>query len=87
MLVNASSFRLIIGFALSFNVTTWVEELGLFKCFGIYSAALGIATLGLPLVYVYGKRMRAWTGGRLEASVVTEVHIIRDDKTGAAPSP
>ncbi|KAF3768741.1 MFS general substrate transporter [Cryphonectria parasitica EP155] len=64
VLINISSFRLIIGFALSFDATTWVEQLGFMKSFCIYAAALGIVTLGLPLVYFYGKKIRAFTAGK-----------------------
>jgi hypothetical protein len=55
---------------MSFNATTWVEQLGFLRSFGIYSGALAIACLGLPLVYIYGKRIRAWTAGQLEPSIV-----------------
>lgn len=67
VLVNVSSFRLIIGFAMSFNATTWVEDLGFTRSFGYYSLVLALVSLGLPAVYIYGKRLRAWTGGRLES--------------------
>lgn len=65
MLVNVSSFRLIIGFALSFNATSWVEQLGFLQSFAVYSGALALLALGLPLVYIYGKRIRAFTAGKL----------------------
>lgn len=68
VLVNVSSFRLIVGFAMSFNVTSWVQSVGFFPTFGYYSLALVLASLGLPLVYRYGKRIRAWTAGRLDTS-------------------
>ena len=77
VLVNVSSIRLVVGFALSFNATTWVQQLGFIRSFAYYSAALAAASLGLPLVYIYGKRIRAWTGGRLEASVIKEVPVKR----------
>lgn len=66
VLVNVSSFRLIIGFALSFDATTWVEQLGFLHSMAIYSGVLGLLSLGLPLVYIYGKRIRAFTGGKLD---------------------
>jgi len=70
VLVNVSSSRLIIGFAMSFNVTTWVQDLGFLKSFGLYSFALAIASLGLPLVYRYGKSMRVWTAGRIQGKTI-----------------
>jgi hypothetical protein len=73
VLVNVSSFRLIIGFILSFNVTTWIEQVGFLTNFGLYSAALGAAALALPFIYAYGKKLRAWTSGRLQPTVVRTV--------------
>ncbi|CAN8100481.1 unnamed protein product [Discula destructiva] len=72
VLVNVSSLRLIVGFALSFKATSWVESLGFMKSFAIYSGALAAATLGLPFVYFYGKRIRAFTGGRLDRAYARE---------------
>ncbi|WYZ39290.1 hypothetical protein EsH8_III_001204 [Colletotrichum jinshuiense] len=68
VLVNVSSSRLIIGFIMSFNVTTWIEDLGFLKNFGIYSAALAGVSMLLPVMYIYGKPIRAWTAGYLEPS-------------------
>ncbi len=65
MLVNVSSIRLVVGFAMSFNATTWIQDIGFLPSFSIYAGALAIASLGLPLVYIYGKRLRGWTAGRL----------------------
>lgn len=56
---------------MSFNATTWVEDMGFLESFGIYSGALGITALGLPLVYFYGKRIRAFTAGKLGAPATT----------------
>lgn len=57
---------------MSFNATTWVEDLGFTRSFGYYSLTLALASLGLPAVYIYGKRLRAWTGGRLESRETKE---------------
>lgn len=81
---------------MSFDATTWVEDLGFQNSFGIYSGALGIASLGLPVVYLYGKRIRAFTAGKLdraaaasfarrhdrgsEEGVEARVHAARDVK-------
>jgi MFS family permease len=72
VLVNVSSIRLIVGFAMSFNATSWIENMGFLKSFAIYSGALAVSCLGLPFVYIYGRRIRAWTAGRLENSVVKD---------------
>ncbi|KAK2018313.1 major facilitator superfamily transporter [Colletotrichum eremochloae] len=79
VLVNVSSARLIVGFIMSFNVTTWIEQLGFFKNFGIYSAALAGVSMLLPIMYKYGKPMRAWTAGRLEPSV-KPAKVLEDDE-------
>lgn len=72
VLVNVSSFRLIIGFGMSFDATTWVQQLGFLRSFAIYSGALAFLSLGLPLVYIYGKRIRAFTGGKLAGAYAEE---------------
>ncbi|KAH8886736.1 MFS general substrate transporter [Thozetella sp. PMI_491] len=73
VLVNVSSFRLIVGFAMSFNATTWIEQLGFLESFGIYSGSLALVSLGLPFVYLYGKRIRSWTAGQLQPSLVKKI--------------
>ncbi|KAL2876156.1 hypothetical protein SGCOL_008699 [Colletotrichum sp. CLE4] len=80
VLVNVSSSRLIIGFIMSFNVTTWIEDLGFLKNFGIYSAALAGVSMLLPVMYKYGKPMRAWTAGRLEPQVAPAKTLEDDDQ-------
>lgn len=80
VLVNVSSSRLIIGFIMSFNVTTWIEQLGFLKNFGIYSAALAGVSMLLPVMYKYGKPMRAWTAGRLEPQVAPAKTLEDDDQ-------
>lgn len=62
-----SSLRLIVGFALSFDMTTWVEQLGFMANFAIYGGIMAAFALGGPFMYIYGKRIRAWTAGRLES--------------------
>lgn len=56
---------------MSFDATSWIEQLGFLKSFGIYSGALGVATLGWPLVYFYGKRIRAFTAGKSSPTTTT----------------
>ena len=68
MLVTLSTFRLIFAFILTFNVTTWVKNMGYFGAFGVYSGALAAVALALPLVFYYGKRIRLWSAGSLERS-------------------
>ena len=68
VLVTLSTFRLIFAFILTFNVTTWVKNMGYFGAFGVYSGALAAVALALPLVFYYGKRIRLWSAGSLERS-------------------
>jgi hypothetical protein len=63
ILVNVSSFRCIIGFAMSFKATTWIEELGFLASFSIYAGVLAFFVCMLPIFYIYGKRIRRWTSG------------------------
>lgn len=55
-----------VGFAISYDMTTWVEQLGFMANFAIYSGIMAAFALGGPIMYIYGKRIRAWTAGRLE---------------------
>lgn len=41
--------------------------------FAIYGGALTATSLLLPVMFIYGKAIRAWTSGRLEARVVKDV--------------
>lgn len=70
---------------MSFNATTWVEDLGFLNCFSIYSGVLGFVSLGLPLVYYYGKRIRAYTAGKLHSTPVSLREVSDDEpKTPAS---
>ncbi|KAI1246119.1 hypothetical protein MGN70_013016 [Eutypa lata] len=66
VLVTVSTFRLIFGFTLSFNATTWIDNMGFFGAFSIYSGAIAGVALILPFIFLYGKPIRNWTAGRLE---------------------
>ncbi|KAF3762668.1 MFS general substrate transporter [Cryphonectria parasitica EP155] len=68
VLVTMSSFRLIAGFLISFKSADWILSLGFLKTFGIYSGIMALFSLMLPVVYMYGKRMRLWSAGQLETS-------------------
>ena len=78
MLVNVSSIRLIVGFALSFNATTWIQDIGFLPSFSIYAGVLAVASLGLPLVYIYGKRLRSWTAG--QGSTDSDCHKLEAER-------
>lgn len=63
-----------VGFALSFDMSTWVEQLGFMANFAIYGGIMAAFTLCGPIMYIYGKRIRAWTAGRLE-SPYDQMHV------------
>lgn len=91
VLVNVSSVRLMVGFALSFNTTTWVEQLGFMTNFAIYGGIMAGFGLGGIIMYIYGKRIRAWSAGRLEnrysqAQFDTEKAGGQSDEKVATPS-
>ncbi|QDS76825.1 hypothetical protein FKW77_002884 [Venturia effusa] len=67
VLVNISSWRCIIGFALSFRATDWVEERGFLGSFSIYAGILAALACILPVMYVCGKRIRQWTAGTVKS--------------------
>ncbi len=69
---------------MSFNAINWIEDIGFFESFGIYSAALAFASLGLPLVYIYGKRIRSWTAGQLEPAVIKKIEDDGESVMGIA---
>jgi hypothetical protein len=73
VLVNVSSFRCIIGFAMSFRVTTWVEQRGFLGSFAIYAGVLAAFSLLLPLIYFYGKKIRQWTAGTVKSKTSIEL--------------
>jgi hypothetical protein len=63
VLVNLSSFRCILGFVMAFRATTWVEDRGFLGSFSIYAGILAVLVLFIPLLFVFGKRIRRWTAG------------------------
>ncbi|KAI1840992.1 hypothetical protein JX265_012869 [Neoarthrinium moseri] len=66
VLVNVSSIRIIIAFFLSSEVTTWVAEKGVLNTFAIYAEALLVLSLGIPVLYFTGKKIRIWTAGSVK---------------------
>lgn len=72
VLVNVASWRNIIGFALSFRTTTWVQSIGFIDFFGILAGVLGFLILFLPVFYIFGKRIRLWTAGTVAKQTEVE---------------
>lgn len=66
VLVNVSSLRLIISFFISSDIQTWVATMGIFQTFALYGEALLVLSLGIPILYFSGKRLRMWTGAKVK---------------------
>ncbi|KXX80830.1 hypothetical protein MMYC01_201868 [Madurella mycetomatis] len=66
VLVNVSSLRIIIAFFLSSKSTVWVAERGFLNTFVIYAEVMIVASIGVPILYLFGKRIRQWTAGKVQ---------------------
>ncbi len=78
-----SSLKIIITFFIASNVTTWVSQLGSLKLFAIFAESLIVVSLGIPVFYFTGKRLRQWTGGKVRK---TNRHLKRVATNGSASS-
>lgn len=79
VLVNVSSLRIIIAFFLASRATVWVAEMGMLKTFSIYAEVMILLSLGIPLFYFFGKRMRSWTAGSINKTKLKEKELDLDD--------
>jgi len=52
---------------MSFRATTWVEERGFLGSFAIYAGVLAALACFLPVMYLFGKRIRQWTAGTIKS--------------------
>ncbi|KAK3381974.1 major facilitator superfamily domain-containing protein [Podospora didyma] len=83
VLVNVSSIRLIIAFFLSSHSVEWVATKGFLRTFAVFGEVMIVASLGIPALYFFGKRVRQWTAGRVGASKakkVVEISVV-DEKS------
>lgn len=80
VLVNVSSAKLIVGFITSFDVTTWIQNAGFVATFGYYSLFMVATSLFLPLIYIYGKKIRACTSGTLDIDEPKDDKILQNDE-------
>ncbi|KAH8891948.1 major facilitator superfamily transporter [Thozetella sp. PMI_491] len=76
VLVNVSTLRVFTSFFFTTQVTTWLSELGPFKFMSYLSAVLLSVSVGIPLLFFFGKPLRAKT-----SSTVTK----RRYRKGAMP--
>jgi len=74
-LINIGSFRSIIAFLLTFDVSEWIAGMGYLKTFGIYAGVMGAFILFIPIIFVFGPGWRKrWPGPveRVDVNVVDE---------------
>jgi hypothetical protein len=82
-LVSVNSLKIIISFFLSSQITTWVAEKGVLATFAIYAESLIVLSLGIPVLYLTGKRIRIWTAGSVKKQRDVE-DLKRIDTRGSA---
>ncbi|KAK6832881.1 major facilitator superfamily transporter protein [Apiospora arundinis] len=64
VLTNVSSLRIFVSFFFSSQVTTWIEQNGNLAVFaGGFATMLLVTSLGIPVIFFTGKRLRGWTSG------------------------
>lgn len=66
VIVSASSLKIIATFFLATNATTWLQAVGAMKLYAAFAEMLLLVSLGLPLLFVFGKRLRQWTSGTVK---------------------
>ncbi|KAI8300365.1 hypothetical protein K4K61_009820 [Colletotrichum sp. SAR11_59] len=66
VLVNVSSLRIVIAFFLASKATIWIAEKGPIQTFALYAETIIVLSLGLPVLYFWGKKMRQWTAGSVK---------------------
>jgi hypothetical protein len=65
VLVNVSSLRIIITFFLSSQAIPWIAMKGFLNTFAIYAESIIVISVGIPILYFFGRRIRLWTGGKI----------------------
>lgn len=81
VLVNVSSLRIIIAFFFASLATTWVEEKGLLPTFVIYAEVMILLALCMPLLWLYGKKLRTWTSGSVNKGAPKKGVVDFDDQS------
>lgn len=66
VIVSASSLKIVATFFLATNATTWLQAVGAMKLYAAFAEMLLLVSLGLPLLFVFGKRLRQWTSGTVK---------------------
>ncbi len=65
VLVTVSSLRIFISFFFSSQIMAWIQRRGPFIVFGAFGGMLFAVSLGIPVLFFIGKRMRQWTAGKV----------------------
>ncbi|CAK7218216.1 hypothetical protein SBRCBS47491_003434 [Sporothrix bragantina] len=65
VLVNVNTLRTVISFGFSSHASSWVQQRGYLFVFGVYVAVLFVMMMFIPMFYIYGKKFRQWTSGRI----------------------
>ncbi|KAK7725525.1 hypothetical protein SLS63_008129 [Diaporthe eres] len=66
VLTNVSVLRIFTSFYFNTQVTTWISQLGPLKFMSYIAVALLVVSSGIPLLFVYGKRLRSLTSGKVK---------------------
>ncbi|OBR11188.1 Major facilitator superfamily transporter [Colletotrichum higginsianum IMI 349063] len=77
VLVNVSSLRIVIAFFVASKATVWIAMYGPFAIFALYAETIIVFSLGLPILYFWGKRLRQWTAGSVK-SKQSEQSVLSD---------
>lgn len=64
--MNVSSLRIVVAFFIASKATVWIAEKGPLQTFALYAEAIIVLSLGLPILYFWGKKMRQWTAGSVK---------------------
>ncbi|ERT00551.1 hypothetical protein HMPREF1624_03925 [Sporothrix schenckii ATCC 58251] len=65
VLVNVNTLRTVISFGFSSHASSWVQQRGYLFVFGVYVAVLFVMAMFIPVFFVFGKKFRQWTSGRI----------------------
>lgn len=89
VLVNVNTLRTVISFGFSSHASSWVQERGYLFVFGVYVAVLFVMSMFIPFFYVWGKKFRQWTSGRIakeDGQMPTTFVSTNDEKPGSPDS-
>lgn len=94
VLVTVSSLRVFISFFFSSRIMAWIQTRGPLVVFVAFAVMLVVVALGIPVLFVTGKRLREWTSGRVarrelvvvETTMVAPLPPLQPSATPSLPS-